>query len=335
MNRDTDRPSVRCRRPAALLLRRNSRLALALIILVVLFGIYAAIHPRGLSTYVLTIWANQGVGLALPAVAQTAVVLTSGIDLSVGGIFSLANCVASEIVHGSALAVALGVVLVLVVGLACGLVNGLVVVYGRIQPIIATLATGSVFTGLALFLRPVTGGEISEGLSDALTYDVVGVPTSLLLVCGLLLLVWRPFKATKLGRGMYAVGSSELAAYMSGVRTKQSKIAAYMFAGLFAALGGLFVGLQTLTGDASIGVLYTMNSIAATVLGGTSLAGGVGGPFGSVLGAFILRTISSIMFFSGVPPLAQPFFEGLVLLGALSMGAIRLINVRNRLELIG
>ena len=318
-----------------LFFRHNFRTLLAFGILIILFVFFISIHPAGLSMYVMTIWANQGVALSFAAIAQTFAVLTSGLDLSVGGIMAFTNSVASETVYGSPFQIALGVLIVLASGTACGLINGIIVTYGRIQPIIVTLATGTVYTGFALFIRPITGGNISEGLSDALTYDFLGlVPTSLILLFGTLLVVWVPFKRSLLSRGVYAVGSAESAAYMSGVKINRSKLAAYTLAGLFASLGGLFIGLQTLTGDAMLGVPYTLNSIASVVIGGTLLSGGVGGALGSIIGAFVLRTINSLMFFSGAPPLAQPLFEGLILLSAVSLGAIHLLRLRNRLDVL-
>ena len=144
---------------------------------------------------------------------------------------------------------------------------------------------------------------------------------------------WTIIKKTRLGTGIYAVGSSERSAFMSGVRVNRAKISAYMFSGLFASLGGLFLSLQTLSGDASIGLSYTMNSVAAAVIGGTTLSGGIGGPFGSIIGTYLLRSLRSIMFFAGIAPMAQPLFEGIILIIAISIGSIRLINIRNKIEL--
>jgi ribose transport system permease protein len=160
-----------------------------------------------------------------------------------------------------------------------------------------------------------------------------GIPTSLLLVAGAFLVILVPFRRTNLGRGIYAVGSSEGAAYMSGLDVNLTKMAAYTLAGLLASFGGLFIGLQTLTGDAMTGPSYTLISIASVVLGGTSLSGGIGGALEAIIGAFTLRTINSMMFFAGAPPLAQPLFEGLILMAALSLGGLRLIGMRNRLDL--
>lgn len=315
----------------ASLLRERS-LVVAAVALVVLFGAYLAIHPRGFSTYVVTIWANQGTLLGLAAIAQFFVVLVRGVDLSVGPIVALCNVVASYCLDGSPLALVSGATATIAVGALCGLANGAAVVFGRAPPIVVTLASGSMISGLALLLRPTPGGAINEDLSDALTYDVHGVPASAILLGVALLVLTLALRRSVLGLTLYAVGSSEASAYMTGVRVARVKLAAYAISGLFAALTGLYVSMVTLTGDPNIGPAYTLNSIAAVVLGGVSLGGGVGSPLGAVVGALILKTISSLMFFSGLPPLAQPFFEGLVLAAAIALGALGVFRVRSRLD---
>jgi ribose transport system permease protein len=315
------------------LLRRNRSLAITIVALAVLFAVFIAIHPRGFSTYVITIWFNQGTLLGLAAIAQFFVVLVRGVDLSVGPTIALTNVAASYLLLGSPGAITFGIIAVLLVGTLCGLANGVAVVYGRIQPIVATLATGGMISGLALLLRPTPGGSVDEALSDALTYDIHGVPASAIMLLVVLLVLHILLRRSPLGLAMYAVGSSEQSAYMTGVRVTRAKLAAYGASGTFAALAGLYVSMVTLTGDPGIGPAYTLNSIAAVVLGGIALSGGVGSPLGAVVGALILKTISSLMFFSGLPPLAQPFFEGLVLALAIVLGAFGMINVRNRLEL--
>ena len=311
---------------------RLSRTAIAGLLLTILFALYIAIHPRGMSVYVLTIWANQGTLLALAAIAQFFVVLVRGIDLSVGPVIALTNVVASYVVSGSQLQVAGGIALVLLVGIACGVANGAAVVAIGVPPIVATLALGSIYSGLALLLRPTPGGEINESLSDALTYDVRGVPASLILIALALLLTMAPLRRTRFGISLYAIGSSRDAAIMTGIRVPLVTLSAYGLAGLFSALAGLYISMVTLTGDPNIGPPYTLNSIAAVVIGGVALSGGVGSPLGAILGAFILKTISGLMFFSGLPPLAQPFFEGAILAIAIAFGALGILRVRSRLE---
>ena len=314
------------------ILRRHARLCISAALLAVLFALYIAIHPRGLSVYVLTIWSNQGTLLALAALAQFFVVLVRGIDLSVGPVVALTNVVASYLLSGSPLQIAGGLVAVLVLGAVCGLANGVAVVYGRVPPIVATLASGSIYSGLALLLRPTPGGEIDEGLSDALTYDLFSIPTSLILIVVVVLALAVPLRRMRFGMSLYAIGSSRDAAVMTGIRVPAATLAAYAIGGLFAALAGLYISMVTQTGDPNIGPAYTLNSIAAVVIGGVALSGGVGTPLGAVLGAFTLKTIAALMFFSGLPPLAQPFFEGAILATAIVLGALGMLRVRSRLE---
>ena len=308
---------------------------LALGIFIVMFIIYTSNHPAGFTANVVQTAANKGVLLAFVAMAQTLVVITAGIDLSVGMIFLLTNCLASWLVVGTPMQTALGVIAVLAVGLLCGAINGAIVIYGRLQPIVATIATGAVYYGIGLLLRPFPGGSVNEDLADALTgrvFDVV--PASLVVLLAVVLVVWVPFSRSVLGRAAYAAGSSETAAYMSGVPIRRGKFAAYALAGLLAAIGGLFLTFFTYTGEAAYasGNSYTLFSIAAVVLGGVSLFGGKGSAIGAIFGALAFRTIGDLLFVFDFDPLWQPLFQGVILLVAVSLGAFALFRVRNRLE---
>ena len=307
-------------------------------VFVLLFALYTLNHPAGFSANVVQTAANKGVLLAFVAVGQTFVVLTAGIDLSVGSVFILANCLASVLVTGSPAQVALGLVAVLATGIACGLVNGALVVYGRLQPIVATIASGAIYFGLALSLRPEPGGDVDSTLADALTGQLAGgVPASVVVLLAVLLLVWLPFRRSLIGRAVYAVGSAEGSAYLSGLPIRRARLLAYALAGLFAALGGLMLAFFTYSGEASAtnASTYTLDSIAAIVIGGVSLFGGAGSAIGAVFGALIFRTINDLLFVFDLDPLWQPLFLGLVLLGAVSLGSLRLLRLRNRLELFG
>jgi ribose transport system permease protein len=319
-------------------LREHRATLMAFAAFVVMFAIYASNHPAGLNANVATTAANKGVLLAIVAMAQTLVVLTSGIDLSVGMVLVLGNCLASAIVQGSPAMTALGVLGVLAVGCLCGAINGLIVIYGRLQPIVTTIATGSVYYGIALALRRVPGGDVNTGLAEALTGQLWGtVPASLVLLAALLLFVWLPFRRSAIGRAAYAVGSSELAAYMSGVPVRRAKFVAYLLSGLLASMAGIFVTCITYSGEASAanGSTYTLYSIAAVVLGGVSLFGGSGSAVGAVFGALMFRTIGDLMFVFNLDPLWQPLFQGVVLSVAVCLGSVRLLRIRNRLELYG
>ena len=311
---------------------------LALGIFVAMFIIYTSNHPAGFTANVVQTASNKGVLLAFVAMAQTLVVITAGIDLSVGMIFILTNCLASWIVLGTPMETAFGVVAVLFVGVLCGALNGAIVIYGRLQPIVATIATGAVYFGIALLLRPFPGGSVNEDLADALTGRLFGViPSSLVALLAVVLIIWVPFRRSVYGRAAYAAGSSEVAAYMSGVPIKRGKFLAYTLAGLLAAIGGLFLTFFTYTGEAAYasGNAYTLFSIAAVVLGGVSLFGGRGSAIGAIFGAFAFRTIGDLLFVFDFDPLWQPLFQGVVLLVAVSLGAFALFRVKNRLEWFG
>jgi ribose transport system permease protein len=319
-------------------LREHKATLLAFAAFVVMFTIYAANHPAGLNANVATTAANKGVLLAIVAMAQTLVVLTSGIDLSVGMVMILANCLASSIVVGSPLMTTVGVMGVLLVGAMCGAINGVIVIFGRLQPIVTTIATGAVYYGAALALRPVPGGDVNTSLADALTGHLPGgVPASLALLLAVVAVIWMPFRRSAIGRAAYAVGSSEVAAYMSGVPVRRAKFVAYTLSGLLASMAGLFVTFITYTGEASAanGNTYTLYSIAAVVLGGVSLFGGSGSAIGAIFGALMFRTIGDLLFVFNVEPLWQPLFQGVVLSAAVCLGAVRLLRVRNRLDLYG
>jgi ribose transport system permease protein len=316
---------------------------LAFGIFVVMFLIYLVNHPaiagQGFTVNsianVANTAANKAVLLAFVAMAQTLVVITAGIDLSVGMIFVLTNCLASWIVVGGALETTLGVIAVLITGVACGAINGAIVIWGRLQPIVTTIATGAVYFGLALLLRPFPGGSVNEDLADALTGRIFGVvPASLVTLFVVVLVVWVPFSRSMAGRAAYASGSQESAAYMSGLPIRTGKLVAYSLAGLLAAIGGLFLTFFTYTGEAALasGNAYTLFSIAAVVLGGVSLFGGRGSAVGAIFGALAFRTIGDLLFVFDFDPLWQPLFQGVVLLIAVSLGSFGLFRVRNKLE---
>jgi ribose transport system permease protein len=335
---------------------QNVGLVTALLLLTILYLVYNMLHPRGFSSAVAVQNANETAAIAFVAMAQTIPVLMGGLDLSVGAVMTLTSCIASVLVNGSPWEIALGILLTLLSGTAFGMLNGLIVVYGRIQPIIATLATGAIAIGLALLIRPKPGGDVDGDLGWALTNSVydfadtyglaeggnawwlrpfADIPVPLVIVVLVTLLVWVPFRRSVTGRTIYAVGSAEGAAFMSGLPIARAKIAAFTLAGFFAACGGLYLAIQTSSGNADLqqAGAYTLNSIAAVVVGGTSLLGGIGGAIGSLIGATILRVISFYFRILDIDPLLQPLIEGIVLLVAVSFGAIRALRVKNKLDL--
>jgi ribose transport system permease protein len=226
---------------------------------------------------------------------------------------TLVGCVASLVLSGSPAEIGFGILVCLACGALAGFVNGLVVVYGRIQPIIATLATGAIYIGIALFLRPEPGGDVDEDLNWAMTNSVTDLadtfgwgsggvwdyfnwlPVPIVLLVLIVLFVWMPFRRSVTGRTVYAIGSAEGAAYMSGLDLDRAKIAAFTLAGFLAGIAGLFLAIQTASGNADIpqAGAYTLNSIAAVVIGGTSLSGGRGTVLGTLIGALIISVLAN------------------------------------------
>lgn len=340
----------------AMSIRQNRGFYGAILLLAALYLVYNFIHPRGFSTNVFIANTNESVALAFVAMAQAMTVIVGGLDLSVGAVMTLTSCIASELVRGEPWQIILGCLVSVAAGTGFGLVNGLVIVYGRLQPIIATLATGAVAIGLALLIRPQPGGEVDLDLNWAVTNSIkdlaetyhlfedgeaawlqpiAWVPVPLLILVFITAAVWIPFRRTVTGRTLYAIGSSEGAAYMSGLPINRAKLWAFTLAGFFAGCAGLYLAIQTGSGNADIpqAGAYTLNSIAAVVLGGISLLGGVGTVIGALIGALILRAISFYFRILSIDPLLQPLVEGVVLLAAVSLGAIRTLRVKNRLEL--
>ncbi|QDG75404.1 ABC transporter permease [Labrenzia sp. PHM005] len=329
----------------------------AAILLMVAYGIYTALHPSGFATSTITTNANQGGALALTAIGQSIVLLSGGIDLSAGAILVLVRAVASHVMDGSPFGIFLGLVLCLATGFFAGLLNGWIVVYGRIQPVIGTLATGAAFSGAALAIRPRPGGDVNEAFADYLTYEadvwlpeplastfLGNIPSALIAIAAVIFFVWAPIRYGMLGRTIIAVGSNKNSAQISGLPVQQASVLAYAIGGLFAAFGGIFLAALTLTGDANAiqSGYYTLNSLAASVIGGTSLAGGVGSIIGAVFGSYLLSMMGSIirvtdhiLWIIEASPLIQPLFEGVVLLAAISIGAAQALRTKNRLNVLG
>ena len=315
---------------------RNARVILAYAILLVLLLVYWQKAPQFTEREWRSI-SNQGMTLAIASMGQLLAVLTGGIDLSVGPMVALSNCIIASMgdPENPDRALALGIAAALAAGAFGGFCNGLLIAYGRLQPIIVTLASGYIFSGIALRVQPDPGGYVPFERADLLTglqWDKV--PRSLFLLIALLVF-WTLFKQTSLCTRIYAIGSNQGAAYMSGIDVIRTKIWTYTLTGFFAALAGVFLTAQTASGDANAGLVYSLNSIAAVVLGGASLAGGVGTFVGAIAGAYTLMLIPSVLFFFDFykqRPLSQELYKGLILLAAVSAGALGIWRIKNRLE---
>ncbi len=297
---------------------------------ILLLAYYVIIDPSLISAYQVTNLVNLAVPLMIAALGQTVVILTGGVDLSLGAIIGIANCVAATTFtkESGAANMVHSIVQTLAVGLAAGLLNGALVAWGRLPAIIVTLATSSIWVGLSLSILPSPGGTVPEGFTTALTGNTGAIPNALFLLLPVAVAVWVVTQRTRSGRAIYAVGDGEAAAYMTGVTVLRAKVLAYALAGVLAAVAGLYLAALTSTGDPLVNQAYTLNSVAAVVIGGTSLMGGVGGIGGSIAGAGILAIVVSLLPFANIPSFWQTIFSGAILIAALALRSAISLLVR-------
>lgn len=256
--------------------------------------------------------------LALISFGQFFVVLTRGIDLSLGPISSVAGSCAALLLTRD---MTLGFAVALLAGAAAGCCNGLLVVRFALPPIVVTLASMSIWQGVALLILPNPGGDIPSELSDLLNSDY-GAPTSLLALA-LLWLVGAWVMSTRFGLHLRAIGDDEAAARMSGVATRRVKLAAYGLAGVMAAAGGVTLAIATSSGSPTVGDDYILLSVATVVLGGVSLGGGVGNALGVVMGALIVTIIGSLLYFANLSSFYQSIINGVILLAVVASRSMR------------
>ena len=310
---------------------QNFGLTLAWVVLGASIVIYAAIYYAQLGVwpggFELTSTVNNTMPLVLAGLGQTIVILTRGLDLSVGGIVDLANALAALHLGESAGSMALCSLVILVIGGLLGSINGVLVAVGRLQPIVVTIATLSIFQGLAIVVLPQPGGSVPPAYTATLVNNAG--PWALLFVL-VFAILWMVLRRSNLGIAIFAIGNDPAAASANGIKVMRTRIIAYALSGVAAAAAGLFVAASATAGDATTGNGYTLTSIVAVVLGGVSLFGGRGSGIGVIAGAFLTTMIVNILFFSKIDPLYQSFYEGLFLLIAvvLTMTIGRLVRRR-------
>ncbi|MFD2055772.1 ABC transporter permease [Mesorhizobium calcicola] len=256
--------------------------------------------------------------LALVAMAQALLMLTGGISLAIGAMVSLGAVIAATTMAGP-LGVAGGTAAVSLAGLGIGAMTGFIVVRLRLPAIVVTLAGSFIIGGAALLILPRPGGAIPDWLSNLLAGNTPAAFALLVVI----IVLWKLYLATPLGLSLYAAGENPVGAYRSGVPVDGARIAAYAISGLLSTGAGLFVAAQTGSGDPIIGAAFTLNSIAAAVLGGIGFLGGQGTMRGALAGSLLLSLMISVMFFLGFTPVAQYVAQGLIIIGAVAIPQLR------------
>ncbi|MCT8556361.1 ABC transporter permease [Glaesserella parasuis] len=317
------------------LLRKMAALA-GLVLLVIFFSVTNEFFFT--SNNIMTVGLQTST-IALIGIGATCVILTGGIDLSTGSVVALSGVAAAMIVNAG-VPVPLGMVLGILVGGACGLTNGILVTQMKLPPFIATLGMMMVARGLALYVTnaaPVSGMPesfavlgngalfkiVEEGSNGLPKVVFTGIPYPVIIMIFITVLFTFALTKLKVGRYIYAIGSNEEAARLSGIKTNIVKIYAYVASGLLSGLTGVILASRLVTAQPNGGVTYELDAIASAVVGGTSLMGGVGTIPGTLIGSFIIGVLRNGLNMNGVSSFVQMIVIGLVIIVAVSLDQLR------------
>lgn len=267
--------------------------------------------------------------LALVAFGQTLVVFTRGTDLSIGGILSVATSLLATHLTGHGAMLALDLVAVVAFGMFAGALNGLIIAFTRLQPFIVTLATWSIWGGVALLILPQEGGSTAPQLNTWVSGSVGGIPKSVIFMA-ILFAVWGWARWSRFVIDLKAIGSDERRARLSGVRVRRRKILVYAVSGGLAALAGIYLAGQSGGGSPIIGNDYILESVAAVVIGGTSIFGGKGSAAASMVGAIALLMIPDLIFAANISSFWTGFVQGVLLIVTVTLSSLVLQTQRRR-----
>jgi ribose transport system permease protein len=258
--------------------------------------------------------------VAVVAIGATLVILTGGIDLSPGSTAALVCCTLAILVKKMGLPLPVGIFLVLLLGIACGAVNGFFSTYGRIPSFIVTLATMSIYRGLAFL---ITGGtpifSVSPALEPLYYGKFLGIPLPFYYVVVLYALASLFLRNTIQGRSIYAVGGNESAARLTGIAVNRNKMLAFLIAGLSAGIAGVLITAWLNSGSPNYGQELGLQSIAAAVIGGASLAGGYGSMVATLIGALTVAVVQNGLNLLTVPASWQEITLGIVIILAVGL----------------
>ncbi len=270
----------------------------------------------------------QSVPLLLTAVGQTLVIITAGIDLSVGETVTLSTILASSLMGLDYVGIPLAIIACLLAGTIVGMANALMIGRLNLPPFLATLASMFCLQGLNLYLRPVPGGFVPLEFRSIATARLGPMPIVPVVVVLMLSAIALHFSRARFGLQAHAVGADEMRARLSGVSIRRAKLSAYVFSGVLASVAGLFLAARTGSGDPHIGSTYMFDSITATVLGGASLLGGLGTLWGALASGLVLAMLANILNLLGVITYWQWIIRGVILV--LAVAVYSLMDVRDK-----
>jgi len=299
------------------------------IALIILMAVITIINSNFLTANNLLNLLLQVTSNALIAFGMTFVILTGGIDLSVGSILALSSALTSGLL-GSGMPVTLAILISLILGCILGMMNGLLISYGKLAPFIVTLATMTIFRGATLVYT--NGNPITKGLSDTFLFQflgqgyIVGIPFPVIIMFIVFIVLYVLLHKTAFGKSVYAIGGNEKAAYISGVKLNKVKIIIYSISGIMASISGLIITSRLSSAQPTAGASYEMDAIAAVVLGGTSLSGGKGRILGTLIGALIIGVLNNGLNIIGVSAFWQQVVKGVVILIAVLIDRFKVVK---------
>jgi ribose transport system permease protein len=253
--------------------------------------------------------------LGLAALGQTYVILIGGIDLSIGSAITMGNVISVLLINGSNEATVWAIPLVLGFGALLGLFNGFMIAFAGIHPLVMTLASGSLLQGITLIVsQGAPKGLASPVMMAVSTKQILGVPIVVLIWFGVSILAMFVLRKTAFGRKIYYVGANYVAATYSGIRSRSVQMRPYILSGVTATLTGIMIAGYTQNAYLDVGNPYTLRTVAAVVIGGTSLVGGKGSYLGTFLGAIILVLLNSVLTVIQMPEAGRQMANGLIIL---------------------
>jgi ribose transport system permease protein len=292
------------------------------LILVVLIVVNTILMPRFFTYNFIKLNFKTFTPLILVGMAQAIVLISGSVDLSVGASLSLCVVVASSLMNDSLGNIILVLALMVAVSIGTGAVNGAIIGAAGLPALISTYATQAVFFGIAMYVMPVPGGYVPEKFYRLYNADVLGfipAPVAILLIG---IGIWYLMSKTRTYRYIYAIGSDQRSAYASGIKVARVRFLAHVFASIFIAIASVCLLMTFASGDARSGLGYTMNSIAAVVIGGVSLSGGRGNIPGAIIGALILGLLTNVIFYANLSSLYQGFAKGMIIVLALALASV-------------
>jgi ribose transport system permease protein len=310
---------VRIRQRTPTLTQQKRNVAIVWLLLAAAIVISTFLSPYFLTPLNITNVFGQAATLLFVTIGQTVLMLTGGIDLSVGSTIGLVAVILALIVSPDPLTIAVALIAVIAIGGLVGLANGLSVTKLGVPPFIATLASASIVMGIALQLRQTPPGTLPREYASVLTGQIGPVAISLLLILIATLSVGFVLRHTALGRHMYAIGDNPAAAALSGVNVDRLRLLAYAFAGAMAGLAGAFLTARTRAGDPLMGQSFAFDSVTAVVMGGVNIWGGRGSVFGAVAAVFIIAIVGNLLNLLGLSSDFQSLIKGGMLIGAVML----------------